>query len=664
MTELKDLIEQLKNIDLFDELLDILRTLIKEDDFYASMVLMHAFSAYTPEPMNLLSQAPTSEGKTYPIVTVLSLFPREDVWFLGGLSPTAIAHDHGTLILEDTGAELEPILQSLQEEYESTKDKRRKREIKREIRELLRRAAIRVDLENKILFFMDNPNQETLNRLRPILSHDTWEISYKFTDRRKGGPLQTMHVKVRGWPAALAALTKGSKDVDTWEQLVSRFTTISPKQSREKYREAVRLVAMKRGLPEPVLNEALSLSRFEWARKAIGIVITRLKLIREKARTATGKPNPNIFWIPFYRHIGEEFPASVGRHMRDSQRFMTALQMSAAINVYARPILRMGDMEAIIVTRADYERAVKLYFEGEQGESIFTGLPDHVLKFFHGVVLPLWRERRGKGGILIEEMRTRFPEVFGKTISSKALQNHYLPPLIDVGLVDKEPYPDDKRLRWYKVLREEVVENLPNSSFFGNGLNFGLEELREAWNELIEKIPREMCIKIDFHGEELSIEDLFYKFMQSRSSMQEEKQFLHTPPREIFSIPEKTRDSTEKSLKTRSFDEREETGRISLREKLFAVESWLAVHDHTDIDTLLNSTEIEGSEILRLLSVLEREDKVFQPRPNVYELSHPPVGFKFYCWICGAELQGYAYLTKEYRLICPTCWRELRGEVS
>jgi len=555
---IKDLIEQLRNIDLFDELLNILRTLIKEDDFYASMVLMHAFSAYTPEPMNLLAQAPTSEGKTYPIVTILSLFPREDVWFLGGLSPTAIAHDHGTLILEDTGAELEPILMQLQEEYESTKDRQRRREIKREIRDLLRRAAIRVDLENKILFFMDNPNQETLNRLRPILSHDTWEISYKFTDRR------------RGWPAALAALTKGSRDVDTWEQLVSRFTTISPRQSREKYREAVKLVALKKGLPEPALNAALQLSRFEWAREAVGAVITRLKLLKEKARRATGKPNPNIFWIPFYRHIGEEFPASVGRHMRDSVRFMTALQMSAAINVYARPILKIGDYEAIIVTRADYERAVRLYFMGEQGESIFTGLPDHVLKFFHEVVLPLWREKGEEGGILIEEMRARFPEVFGKTISSKALQNHYLPPLIDIGLLDKEPYPDDRRLRWYKVLRNEVVENLPKSSLFKKDRNFSFEELQEAWNELIKKIPLGTCVKIEYQGEELSLEELY------------RTHFLYTPSEGIFSIPEKIRDSAEKAQEITPIEKREETGKISLAE-LYARLKETITHLHRDV---------------------------------------------------------------------------------
>jgi len=599
--KLSEVIEQLKGLDLFDELLNILRTLIKEDDFYASMVLMHSFSAYTPEPMNLLAQAPTSEGKTYPIVTILSLFPREDVWFLGGLSPTAIAHDHGTLILEDTGAELEPILMQLQEEYESTKDKQRRREIKREIRELLRKAAIRVDLENKILFFMDNPNQETLNRLRPILSHDTWEISYKFTDRRKGGPLQTMHVKVRGWPAAMAALTKGSRDVDTWEQLVSRFTTISPRQSREKYREAIKLVALRKGLPEPALNGALQLSRLEWAREAIGAVITRLKLLKNKARRATGKPNPNIFWIPFYRHIGEEFPASVGRHMRDSQRFMTALQMSAAINIYARPILKIGDYEAIIVTRADYERAVKLYFMGEQGESIFTGLPDHVLKFFHEVILPLWKERGEEGGIFIEEMRGRFPEVFGKTISTKTLQNHYLPPLIDLGLIDKEPYPDDKRLRWYKVLKESVVENLPKSSLFEKGRNFSFEELQEAWNELIKKIPPDTHVKIEYQGVELTLEELY------------RTHFLYTPSEGIFSIPEKIRDSVEKAPEITPIEKREEMGKISLAEayKVVRAEVERLQRDvylkRVSVDTVHISTGLPRDVIQRIFDALVRD---------------------------------------------------------
>ena len=70
---------------------------IKEDQTYTKQLVYSFLSAYA-EPYNLGSLAPSSEGKTYPAVTVAELFPRKDAMFLGGLSPTALIHDHGILV--------------------------------------------------------------------------------------------------------------------------------------------------------------------------------------------------------------------------------------------------------------------------------------------------------------------------------------------------------------------------------------------------------------------------------------------------------------------------------------------------------------------------------------------------------------------------------------
>jgi hypothetical protein len=93
---------QLQGVDAYERLVIVSRKLIKEDDFTIRMVLSHCFSAYIPEPLNLLSEGESSMGKTYPIVTICDLFPQEDVWPLAGMSPTALAHDHGELVDADT----------------------------------------------------------------------------------------------------------------------------------------------------------------------------------------------------------------------------------------------------------------------------------------------------------------------------------------------------------------------------------------------------------------------------------------------------------------------------------------------------------------------------------------------------------------------------------
>ena len=193
----------LLGFDAFNGLVDVIETQVREDQFTVKMNLLHLFSAYLPEPMNLYSIAPTSEGKTYPIVQAASIFPKCDVLLLGGLSPTAIAHDNGVLVDRDTGQEIEPLIKDLGIAMRDAEGKDNKQAFKDQINALLRNAVNRVDLDSKIALFLDNPNTDTMDRLRPILSHDVPQISYKFTDRKKGGPLQTMETVVRGWPVVV-----------------------------------------------------------------------------------------------------------------------------------------------------------------------------------------------------------------------------------------------------------------------------------------------------------------------------------------------------------------------------------------------------------------------------------------------------------------------------
>jgi len=327
--------------DVFTRLVKIFGKTIKRDEKTKQHILVHGFSAYTPEPSNLELSAPTSEGKTYPVVEILKHFPKKDVWFLGGLSPTALAHDYGILV-DEYGVSIEDELNRLYELYNAAKKKEEKWKIKQKINELLKNAIRLINLENKILVFLESPHPDTWARLRPILSHDVWEIEYKFTDReRKSGPLKTIRVKIRGWPVAISCTTGSDKKSRIWEEKQTRFTTISPEMSREKYKEAIEFTFMKRGLPQAVFDVKIGVKEFEWAEKAIRTVRKRLLEIKEKARRKFGTPDPNVFWIPFYEDIGKEFPSTVGRHMRDSQRFITTLQMSAAINVFSRPILEI-----------------------------------------------------------------------------------------------------------------------------------------------------------------------------------------------------------------------------------------------------------------------------------------------------------------------------------
>lgn len=512
----------IQGLDLFDVLTEIASRTVRKDQKAVKFCLINEGSAYLPSPSNLGLLAPSGEGKSYTAIEVSKFFPKEDVILLGGLSPTAIAHDYGELV-DLEGKPIQPLLNDLYRELDNlgAKEKGKKRELRQKIVELARKAFIKVILENKIMILADAPNPETLARLRPLLSHDSPEIEYRFTDRiSKGSPMRQVRVKVVGWPAAVLISAKGEKRRSEWEQFVSRFTTIAPRMDQEKYRAGVELVAQRKGLPDRAFDNLLGglYESQNWAREAVLLFRNRLLKLKEDSKKKAGRQDPpNIFWFPFYNHIGKEFPAKEGRNMRDADRFMAALQMSAGYDVFTRPILKIDGIENIIITRKDYERAVDLYFsDPAQRAELFSGVPRIQLDFFFKVCVPLGRDG---GEFRMKDIVTLFPAKMGKTASGDTIARHYVPYLLNSGHLERERDPEDRRGYVYRVLKEGVdVGNIGNYAQSGKADFFSLENLKEAWNEL-NKLSTQNTPSIEnYDGRALSIEELFSLYYKDNSA--------------------------------------------------------------------------------------------------------------------------------------------------
>jgi predicted transcriptional regulator len=481
----------LQGLNLFQTLVEIRRSTVKEDDYMIMQSLLHMTSAFLTEPANMGVEAPSSEGKTHPVVETARLFPPENVWFLAGLSPTAIAHDYGELVDAESKQPLTPILAKLQSELEKLRGVKgdearlKRREIQTEMARLLKNSAYLVDLENKILLFLDRPNPETLQKLYPILSHDVYESSYRFTDKKAKGPLKTVHVILRGWPVAIFIRVYGEREAEDWAQTISRFTTVSPRMDVKKYRAAIELKSMIMGVPAHLSVRRLGLDREAWAQEAVKMVLKRLTTMKVKVREKAGRAKTSMFWIPFYRKIGREFPADTGRRMRDAERFLTLMQAHAALNVYNRPRLVYPDgTEYIVVVREDYEVVARLFFSEEDRLTILTGLPKHVLEFFRKVVKPLWDSK--KTGLSVRELVDETVKRLGKTLSDDTIRKIYIRRLENAGFVSFEENPEDRREKIVRVLKEDFEKITGDSRILEESLNFTLEELKEAWNELIQ----------------------------------------------------------------------------------------------------------------------------------------------------------------------------------
>jgi hypothetical protein len=496
--------------DVFKQFLDVTDNLVCRDRRYREFLLLTFISAYTPDPQNLGVQAPTSEGKTYAALTVLSLFPKEDTWLLGGLSPTAIVHDYGVLV-DEQGNEVETRLDGLIESLKMAREAGEKTELKRQAQEIRKGSYTQVNLGGKILVFLEDPHPDTWARLRPILSHDTPEVEYRFTDRAGKGPLRQQKVKIKGWPTVIFFRAEGGS---LWEQLATRCLTISPEMSGEKYKQAVALKIKLKSLPQSVLDSILQTGEFDRAKEKALCIRTELLRLRDQAEKTYKTRPTNLFYFPFHQSL--RFPSTRGRHMRDVSRFMALMQMHAAINLFARPRLIIDGVENIVVVRLDYERAFELFFQGEDTLEIFTGLPSKAIKFQREILEPLCRgEGKTAIPIPVSSMVKKTKEVWGQAIASDSIRKLYLAPLSALGFLDSEEDENDQRRRLWSVLRE--IGNAGNSERIQEFLSFDVEGLKEALRDDFAIKESNSVLIYDFDGAPLSVEDLFLHYYSASS---------------------------------------------------------------------------------------------------------------------------------------------------
>lgn len=167
--------------------------------------------------INLGIIAPTSEGKTYPVIESLKPFPKEDVWLIGSMSTKPLLRQKGSLV-DRNNELLKPKIKELKKEIRNTKEKDKQEELKEQLEELYENARTLIDLRGKILVFLKPLQHELWNLLKPILSHDSEEIEFPFVDKTERG-FQPKRVVVKGWPAYLF---RNAKDESVWPEIVSR----------------------------------------------------------------------------------------------------------------------------------------------------------------------------------------------------------------------------------------------------------------------------------------------------------------------------------------------------------------------------------------------------------------------------------------------------------
>ncbi len=369
---------------------------IKHDDINKIVTFLCALSAYSEnDQFNISYNAPSSTGKSYIPTEIARLFPSEDVVEIAYCSPTAFFHDVGKADDEKKG-------------------------------------RIIVDLSRKILVFLDQPHNDLLARLRPLLSHDNKEINIKITDKNQKQGLRTKDIILKGFPSVIFS-TAGLR-ID--EQEATRFFLLSPEVHQEKIRSSIS-ETIHREMDGAEYQSTLTHHKGRLELKQ------RIRAIKE-AHINNIKIAP-----PLEAKIRSVFLSDNAtlkpRHQRDIKRFISLIKSFALLNLWWRD----QSNATITANEDDFDEAFSLWKNLSRSQEL--NLPPYVYNMYAEIILPAWKaknkNRKSRAGLLRAELLAKHYEVYGRMLDANQLRQQILPILETAGLISQERDPLNKRLK-------------------------------------------------------------------------------------------------------------------------------------------------------------------------------------------------------------------------
>ena len=532
-------------LDKIAYIIDVLEKEVKRERNLIEYLLYTCWSTYTNDPINLMvnSRSP-GQGKSHPILAVLKLFPKSDVILLSGTSDKALQHEKGKLVIQDPDTEkwidIEPALTKLEASIAekenhvkanddmSREDKKKIRneieEIKKEIKSLRGKASKLISLEHKILVFLDTPNQRLLEAIMPLLSHDEYYSKYKFVDK-KDGKVETTDNVLWGWPTVIFSQTIDATTRARWPELARRFIVVNPTVTQEKVSDSVDLAIDSCSLPDEMYQaEVVKDREIEVCKNYVTEMRQDFLEFSKNLRQTDGTydKRKSITFIPFSAALKASLPKS--SDMNDTttaKRFGRFLNLSTIINLNRRPILKVSKVmnngeskvkEIPLATFEDTKTAIRLI-----GDAVNTGLRPEQKLWFKDVFLTTIQDKkfldskeektsRSKNAEIITkiedvialqlvELVKAHKSIRNEMLSTKQLNEKYLQPLFNNGLIEEDESKLDKRKKIYypissMVGTDEDLSKLIPQGVFSNFLEGNKLRLRD-----ITAFPSEESIK-------------------------------------------------------------------------------------------------------------------------------------------------------------------------
>ncbi len=432
----KDLDPYISDRDYVEFIVKTIKRTVRCEDALVRQIVYTGLSKDSVSPINLAVLAPTSEGKTYPVLETIRYFPKYDVWKVGSMSPKVIIRQNGILVDNDNEP-LDSRIKDLKKQIRSCKDEEKAEELKEQLHQIYQEAKVMIDLQGKVLVFLEPPHKETWSILKPILSHDDYEIEHPYVYEVEGMGFKVKKVVTRGWPACIFCSAKNESNWPEWPEIQSRFLITSPNMVSQKYLEGNILIAQQAGLPK-LLQRHLIVSDedVDLAKRCILYLTQQLKEKSEK--------NTTKVWMPFARTLARILPADKGTDNRFTKRLFSFTTIITLSRKHMRNRLEIGEESLVIADlENDLVEALKITYN-------LSGIPPFKLKLFTEILLPLFKTKqtpdKNKDGdkeerviaLTTSEICKEYKLQTGKTISTNNLKKTYIDEFIDNGIMEQE----------------------------------------------------------------------------------------------------------------------------------------------------------------------------------------------------------------------------------
>lgn len=379
------------NKDAFKELsvADLTKTLgltIKHDDVNKAIIFLAMLSTYTEEDqLNVFLNARSSSGKSYLVQEVSKFFPSTDVLVFGKVSPTAFYYSESVKKIGEDG-------------------------------------EVYIDLERKILIFLDQVNFSLQENLRSLLSHDEKRLPFMNTNKNKKGTNTAETIYMVGFPSAFFCSAYMKMD----EQEQTRAFLLSPEVTQEKIKDGVDLVQAKMG-NKTAFNKMLDENTERQ------LLIDRVYYIKEL--------EVKEILIPDEFKVAERFKSMFKRLQPRSQRDIQHLNsLIKAVTLLNAPF-RMSEDGVLVAKQSDVDQAFELWIPLNRSQRY--GVSPQALDFYEQIILPAFKGL--KTSLTMKDLHNYNLKMTGAPLNQNFCRNQYIPVLESAGLISYEKNPDNGR---------------------------------------------------------------------------------------------------------------------------------------------------------------------------------------------------------------------------